>query len=79
MSRVIVDGLHMSSKQTIRDELMVTLRSVVDTASAIQTEVKPGVWVPARPMRYQSIVRRIKDAWLVLIDRADALVWPGGQ
>ena len=33
-------------------------------------------YVPARPIGFAS---RIKAAWLVLIGKADALVWPGDQ
>lgn len=38
-----------------------------------------GKWVPVRPERFNSVIERIKDAWLVLTGKADAVVWPGGQ
>ena len=34
-----------------------------------------GKWVPARPISLFSI-KRIKDAWAVLLGRADAFEWP---
>jgi len=37
-----------------------------------------GKWVPARPERH-SLAVRIKAAWLVLTDKADAVKWPLGQ
>lgn len=37
-----------------------------------------GKWVPSRPMRY-TMAHRIKAAWLVLTDKADAVIWPEGK
>ena len=37
-----------------------------------------GSWYSARPIPPE-LRRRIKDAWLVLIGRADAVRWPKGQ
>lgn len=37
-----------------------------------------GMWFYARPMRH-TIFHRIKAAWLVLTDKADAVVWDGNQ
>jgi hypothetical protein len=36
-------------------------------------------WVPARPLGYGGIVRRIKLAWMVFTGKADAVTWPGNQ
>lgn len=38
-----------------------------------------GEWVPARPLGYPSIWRRIQLAWMVFTGKADALIWPEGQ
>lgn len=38
-----------------------------------------GVWVPARPMGFDSLSNRILFAWWVFIGKADILVWPGNQ
>jgi len=37
-----------------------------------------GLWYPARPA-ICCLRCRIRDAWAVLIGRADAVKWPGGQ
>jgi len=36
---------------------------------------------PIRPTEFtgKSLLERIHDAWMVLIDRADAFVWPESQ
>lgn len=57
---------------------MLTLRKVDDSESAVQWKIE-GKWYPTRPLQYNSFTSRIKDAWLVLIGKADALIWPGGQ
>lgn len=41
------------------------------------TEIKPGVWVPARPLGLDTIPARFRAAWLVFTGKADALLWPG--
>ena len=41
-----------------------------------QAEVR-GRWITARPLGAPTLRERIKLAWMVLIGRADALVWPG--
>lgn len=41
-----------------------------------QTEIRPGVWVPSRPIGLDTINNRIYAAWLVFTGAADALVWP---
>lgn len=38
-------------------------------------EAAYGRWVPARPVRCRSFLRRLWDAWAVLRGRADALQW----
>lgn len=35
-------------------------------------------WAPARP-EHCCWRCRLRDAWLVLIGKADAFTWPGGQ
>ena len=34
-----------------------------------------GIWVKARPLNYKWIKSRIKDAWFVLIGKADAVMF----
>ena len=36
------------------------------------------VWVPARPL-VGPFICRLKDAWLVLVGKADAFKWPCSQ
>ena len=53
------------------------LQSLRDNAVLIN-----GAWVPARAMRcpcFACLRDRARAAWLVLIGRADAFVWPEGQ
>ena len=40
---------------------------------------REGRWVPSRPMTFVSWRHRLRAAWLVMVGRADAVVWPGGQ
>lgn len=35
-------------------------------------------WVPGRPL-INVFSRRLRDAWAVLIGKADAFTWPEGQ
>lgn len=34
------------------------------------------VWLPALPLPYYSLRRRLCDAWAVFMDRAAAVQWP---
>lgn len=43
--------------------------------NGIQAKGKSGKWHNARPLRYKSILCDIRNAWNVLIGRADALYW----
>ena len=53
---------------------IISVRSVVETASQNLTKVPPGMaWVPARPKGYPSFRQRLKAAWLVFTGKADAL------
>lgn len=54
---------------------------LMKTASSCTAEVRPGVWVPSRPIntRHEPWSVRLRATWLVLTGRADAVVWPGGQ
>lgn len=57
------------------------LEHLLKDANNTQVEIN-GKWVPARPERYfylSGLLHRIKDAWLVLTDKADAVIWPEGQ
>jgi len=55
---------------------MRSIQEVVETAQTCSVEVSPGRWAPARPIPSGCILRRLKDAWLVLIGKADALIYP---
>lgn len=43
--------------------------------STCETEID-GIWQPARPLAYASLLKRLKYAWWVLIGKADVLTWP---
>lgn len=43
--------------------------------SSTSQKGKSGNWHTARPSRYKSIFVKIRNAWNVLIGRADALYW----
>ena len=54
-----------------------SLRELYETTIQAEREIRPGVWVPARPVtRQHLLVNRMRNAWLVLIGKADAVVWP---
>jgi len=46
----------------------------------VSTEVRPGMWVCARPLSLsgRGIRRRVKAAWAVFLGRADVLLWREG-
>ncbi len=54
---------------------MWTLENLFDLARHNQREIRPGVWVPARPYP-DPFGWRVKDAWAVLRGRADTFMWP---
>ena len=57
----------------------VTLKqSINETHAGIETR-GGTMWVPARPLGYQSFISRIKCTWMVFTGKADALVWPCNQ
>lgn len=47
------------------------------TRAAVQQPGVGEVWIPARPLGYPGLKRRLKAAWLVLTGKADALEWRG--
>ena len=55
---------------------MFTLKELLDWS--VTTNIRPGVWVPARPI-VSPWRRRISDALAVLNGTADAFTWPEGQ
>jgi len=55
---------------------IVTVASVLRSEENI-TQLPSGKWVPARPVGYASLGRRLRAAWLVFTGRADALTWEG--
>ncbi len=54
---------------------MYRIEALVEHATTCSVEID-GQYVPARPMT-RGLWSRIKDAWLVLRGRADAITWPG--
>lgn len=58
--------------------MLYTLRQLLETAGSVQVQIN-GKWVPARPLPFESSIRRMKAAWLVLTGKADAFIWPEGQ
>jgi len=59
--------------------MLYTLRDLADTIGRNRVKIGKN-WLPARPMvKGESWTKRIKAAWLVLIGKADAVRWPGGQ
>ena len=41
-----------------------------------QSGTKDGKWVPAKPLNYRSLGKKIKEAWLVFTGKADCFKWP---
>lgn len=56
---------------------MWTLKGLIESANSVSTEINCE-WYPARPLRL-GFISRLKDAWEVLCDRADAFTWTMGQ
>lgn len=56
------------------------LRHIIHDAQTCSALIN-GKYVPARPLTWSRLNfwRRLKDAWLVLTDKADAVIWPEGQ
>ena len=51
------------------------------TGDQVSAEID-GQWVPARPLGWRGFLgfrKRLRDAWDVVRDRADIVVWPGDQ
>jgi hypothetical protein len=42
-------------------------------------EVKPGIWVPARPMQRLTFWEKIIEIGMVASGKADLVIWPGKQ
>lgn len=57
--------------------MLWSLKSLLLHCQQVSTEID-GQWVPARTWRVP-FSWRLRAAWLVLIGRADAVTWPGGQ
>lgn len=56
---------------------MYTLKWLVTESENTMTEID-GKWFPARPY-YIGGINRLKEAWAVLVGKADAFKWPKGQ
>lgn len=59
---------------------MWTLDNLIKFSQENATETAPGSdkWCPARPM-IDPVSWRLRDAWAVLIGKADAVKWPANQ
>ena len=51
------------------------LRDLLRYGGQTQQEIRPGIWVTARPL-VGPFSWRLRDAWAVLTGKADALYWP---
>ncbi len=51
------------------------LRDILDDSTSSLREMRPGVWASARPL-VGPLRWRLRDAWLVLTGKADAVTWP---
>ena len=56
---------------------MWDLKELIQSCSETQAEIN-GKWVPSRPLK-GGLFERLRDAWSVLVGKADAVKWPGGQ
>lgn len=54
---------------------ILSVRTVIQSASIVSTQLSDGRYVPARPIGWQSWHIRFRAAWLVFRGDADALVW----
>jgi len=57
---------------------MWILKDLMKCASETQTEIN-GKWVPARPIPYRTYLQCLREAWAVLIGKADCFIWPEDQ
>lgn len=59
---------------------MYTIKEITEIIRTAQTEINEK-WVAARPINYKyvSILNKIKDAWMVLTGKADAIMWEEGR
>jgi hypothetical protein len=57
---------------------MYTFRQITSGELSFSQREINGKWVPARPM-VRPFWYRLKDAWRVLIGKADAFTWPEEQ
>ena len=46
-----------------------------DYFGEVTCESEYGEWVPARPISFDGFWERIGQAWLVLTNQADVLIW----
>ena len=61
--------------------MLWTLKNLMEWASHNSTQINEK-WVPVRPLRPYGLwgLRvRLRAAWMVLTDRAEAFTWPEGQ
>ena len=57
---------------------MIRIMDIIRGAQEVSTEIVKGLWVPARGVNHmvEPFMGRLKDAWLVLTRKADAVIWP---
>ena len=41
----------------------------------VQCKLESGIWYPARPIGYDSIIYRLKAIWKVWNQEADLIIW----
>ena len=57
---------------------MYTLKWIINESQSLKTEID-GKLIPARPIGSDNWCNRIKDAFAVLLGKADAFTWPSNQ
>ena len=57
---------------------MIRILDIIRDAKETAMEISPGLWVPTRGVNHtvEPFLGRLKDAWLVLTRKADAVIWP---
>lgn len=64
-------------RQEKRVANVYTPEAIHGIVNSEQREIRPGCWVPARPMGYRSLgfFHSVKAAWMVFTGRWDAVRW----
>ena len=55
-----------------------TVKELVGFSKGTTTEIN-GKWVPARPLNYRNIKNIIKEVYMIILGKADVVVWSYGR